>query len=489
MTRKIVVLVVSALGWCGMAAESHALQMQNDQLAQQILGKTQEKLGQARTAQADILSPDVFARAFKKFNEAKEDLKRGRSLADINSKVSAVNTDLDAAMNTAKVGKVALATALQARDDALNINAPQYAPEKYLAADKAFLDAARQLEGGDMNGAKKKGAEAERLMREAELQAIKGSIIGSVRSKIEEAKQLKVDRLAPITFDKAQRLFSEAENILNTNRYNASTAREKAEAADYEIRHATSLAEQIQRLKADERSWEKRLLEFQQQLTAISKELDFTPQFAEGNEKAVNDVRQTAKSLREERRDLSAEVNRLNGRMDELSRELNSIRETQAGLESQLEKEKRKQQERQRREDQIKAVANIFEPAEARVLREGDNLRIRLVGLTFQSGKAIILPQHFSLLTKLQRAIREFPNANVVIEGHTDAIGNDDVNQRLSTERANAVQQYLIANMGLTAERIQAVGYGESTPIANNESEDGRAQNRRIDAVIAIPPL
>ncbi len=470
----------------GIASEARA-QAQDEQLYQQIFGKAQEKIGQAKTAQADNLSPDVFARALRKFNEAKDDFKRGRSLTEINNKLREVNTDLEATMNTAKLGKVALASALQARDAALQSNAPQYAPEKYALADKAFAEAARRLEAGDMNDAKRKGEEAERLMREAELLSIKVSIIGAVHSQIEKAREVKVDRLAPVTFNKAVSLLSEAENILNTDRYAAGKSREKAEAADYEIRHAMKLAEQIQRVKADERQWEKFLLDNEQQITNISKELDFTPQFAEGVEKPVQDVRQAIRSLREERKSLTQETAKLNGRMDELNRELNSIREAQAGLESQLEKQKRLEQERQRREERFKTVADMFDASEARVLREGENLRIRLIGLTFQSGKAVILPHHFSLLTKLQRAIREFSNASVLIEGHTDAIGDDGYNQRLSTERAFAVQQYLLANMNLSAEKTQAIGYGESAPIASNENEANRAQNRRIDVVIAIP--
>ncbi|NUO82948.1 OmpA family protein [candidate division KSB1 bacterium] len=475
----------------GSASEARG-QAQDEQLYQQIFGKVQEKVGQARTAQADILSPDVFARAFKKYNEARDDFKRGRSLSEINTKLREVSTDLESAMNTAKVGKVELDGALKARNAALDSDAPQFAQESYATAERTFLDAARKFESGDRNGAKKRGEEAERIYREAELQAIKGSIIGSVRNQIIKAREVKVDRLAPLTFAKSEALLAEAEKILNSDRYAAGTAREKAEAAEYEIKHATQLAEQIQRVKLDERQWEKLLLDQQQQIASISKELDFSPQFAEGTEKPVNDIRQAIKSLRAERRDLTAEVSKMSTRMEELSRELNNIREAQVGLESQLEKEKRKQhelqQERQRREERQKALMTMFEPAEAKVLQESETVyRIRLLGLTFPPGKAVIQPQYFSLLTKLQRAIRIYPNAQISIEGHTDGLGNENTNQRISTERAAAIQQYLLANMSLAPESVQAVGYGESAPIASNETEDGRAQNRRIEVVLTVP--
>ncbi len=491
--QRLTVVMLFAFGvlLTGSVSEARA-QAQEEQLYQQIFGKAQEKIGQARTLQADILSPDVFVRAFKKYNEAKDDFKRGRSLNEINTKLREVSTDLDAAMNTAKVGKVELEGALKARNDALDSNAPQFAQESYATADRFFLEAARKFESGDRNGAKKRAEEAERVFREAQLQAIKGSVIGEVRNQIIKAREVKVDRLAPLTFGKAEALLAEAEKILNSDRYAAGTAREKAEAAAYEIKHATQLAEQIQRVKLDERQWEKLLLEQQQQIASISKELDFNPQFLEGTDKPVNDIRQAIKSLREERRSLTAEVSKMSTRLDELSRELNNIREAQVGLESQLEKEKRKQQElqqeRQRREERQKALLTTFEPPEAKILQESDTVyRIRLTGLTFPSGKAVIQPQYFSLLTKLQRALRIFPNVNVTIEGHTDGVGNESNNQRYSTERALAIQQYLLANMNLAPENIQAVGFGSSTPIASDKTEEGRAQNRRIEVVLTIP--
>ena len=96
-------------------------------------------------------------------------------------------------------------------------------------------------------------------------------------------------------------------------------------------------------------------------------------------------------------------------------------------------------------------------------------------------GSSEIQPQNFALLTQIQRAMRIFPDAGVVVEGHTDAAGDDDLNQRLSQERADAVGQYILANMPNVAARITTEGYGESSPLASNDSPAGRAKNRRIE--------
>jgi OOP family OmpA-OmpF porin len=92
--------------------------------------------------------------------------------------------------------------------------------------------------------------------------------------------------------------------------------------------------------------------------------------------------------------------------------------------------------------------------------------------------------QYFSLLNKVQKAIQSFPKGTILIEGHTDGVGDYQKNLELSQGRANAVYQYLISTMGADAARITAAGLGASKPIANNSSEEGRAKNRRIEVVI-----
>jgi outer membrane protein OmpA-like peptidoglycan-associated protein len=246
-------------------------------------------------------------------------------------------------------------------------------------------------------------------------------------------------------------------------------------------------------VKANERDWEKFLLGAEKQIADVSQELGFTPEFDEGATKPLNDIRNAVKTLREERSRLIAEVagrdkriDELNKSLDEKSKEISAMQETKTGLESELAKKQQMLLEKQRQEEKMRRVETMFTPAEAKVLREIDDLRIRLVALKFRSGKSAIQPEYFSLLTRLQGAIREFPNSTVVIEGHSDNVGNEAYNLSLSTDRARAVQQYLIANMGLSEDRVQAVGYGSERPVGNNATEEGRSQNRRIDVVIAM---
>jgi OOP family OmpA-OmpF porin len=80
--------------------------------------------------------------------------------------------------------------------------------------------------------------------------------------------------------------------------------------------------------------------------------------------------------------------------------------------------------------------------------------------------------------------MKEYPNTKAIIEGHTDSVGSDAYNLRLSNDRSNSVRQYLIKEFGVDASRLTSKGYGESRPIATNDTDEGRQKNRRVWAVL-----
>ena len=90
------------------------------------------------------------------------------------------------------------------------------------------------------------------------------------------------------------------------------------------------------------------------------------------------------------------------------------------------------------------------------------------------------------MLRKVQEAIKEFSDSQVLLEGHTDSIGNPGTNKRLSEERAKAVREYILANMEIERAQVSAIGYGDTKPVASNKTVEGRELNRRIDVVISL---
>jgi OmpA-OmpF porin, OOP family len=103
--------------------------------------------------------------------------------------------------------------------------------------------------------------------------------------------------------------------------------------------------------------------------------------------------------------------------------------------------------------------------------------------IRFLPGQAAIDPDSAGLLDRLIETALRCPSANIEIAGHTDADGEDGFNQALSEKRAQAVMDYLV-KAGLPADRFTAVGYGSTQPIASNETDEGKAHNRRIEFVV-----
>ncbi|KRW62647.1 OmpA family protein [Pseudomonas sp. TTU2014-080ASC] len=121
------------------------------------------------------------------------------------------------------------------------------------------------------------------------------------------------------------------------------------------------------------------------------------------------------------------------------------------------------------------------------VQRNGDDLKLIMPGnITFASSSADISGSFYPTLNSLVLVFKEFNKNGINIVGHTDSTGSQQLNQDLSNRRAQSVASYLTAN-GVDASRISAYGAGPSQPIASNDTQQGRAQNRRVE--INLRPL
>lgn len=105
----------------------------------------------------------------------------------------------------------------------------------------------------------------------------------------------------------------------------------------------------------------------------------------------------------------------------------------------------------------------------------------------FATGKADLKPGAKNNFDRLAGFMNDRPDQKVIVEGHTDSTGADDFNLTLSQQRADAVKNYLVT-AGVPAERISAVGKGESYPVASNDTSSGRQQNRRVEVIVENLP-
>ncbi len=104
----------------------------------------------------------------------------------------------------------------------------------------------------------------------------------------------------------------------------------------------------------------------------------------------------------------------------------------------------------------------------------------------FAFDKSVVKPEYYSFLNDTKKIFDEYPTMRVQIDGHTDSIGTDAYNQKLSERRANAVKDYLINKVGIEASRLKSVGYGESRPAFPNDTAENRAKNRRVEFTPAM---
>ena len=120
----------------------------------------------------------------------------------------------------------------------------------------------------------------------------------------------------------------------------------------------------------------------------------------------------------------------------------------------------------------------------ATVERVGEGIKITFnSGLLFDVNKATLRDASKAELAKLAQILNKYPDTNILVEGHTDNTGSEEYNLELSRQRAQSVENYL-AGLNVNPTRFTIMGYGESQPIATNETTEGRQQNRRVDLAI-----
>ena len=125
---------------------------------------------------------------------------------------------------------------------------------------------------------------------------------------------------------------------------------------------------------------------------------------------------------------------------------------------------------------QLNAVLETHDSARGLISNMGDVL--------FQTGKYELKPEARERLAKVSGILLAYPTLKISIEGHTDAVGTDDYNQRLSEQRAEAVRDYFV-QQGVTENTVTARGFGKTQPIAANDTPDGRQRNRRVELVLS----
>ena len=483
-TRRWVAILVMAACMLGFSLNSFAGNETRDSLFQGV----EDQISKARDQKAQLFSPDAFEDAMEYYQDALDDFENGKNLKTIRKELKKAEASLARAMEVCVTAELTFDTLMKARSDAALVGSAKQSPELTQKAEGTFQKAVRRLEGGSVDKARALSGSAESLFRQAELDTIKIGLLGKTREKVAHYDDLGRHNNAPKTFAKAVRLLTLAEESLDENRYETAKAVGLIKEAEYELAHTEYVHKEAGKWAEADASFEDVIIAMEKQLVKIAEGLEIDLMFDRGVSGATWQLLDAVQGMKVNVDEKNLRIALLTSQVAGLERKIAKL----SKLEQDLMARKAEAEEalKQQTEDQnlkqmrLKRIRDAFTPSEGKVLMDGDHVIIRLYGLSFSSGKAVIDYKYFGLLAKVGDTFDEFEGCRVVIEGHTDSVGSDKINKRLSKQRADSVRHYLVANSPLTAKEIAAKGFGESKPVASNESREGRASNRRIDVVI-----
>lgn len=488
----LLVLCILPIHGCGSTepVTDTTLTAEQQSIRNELFQTADAKLEHLKSIQGDVLSPGNFSTGMSHYERAERLLMQERGIDQIRAELQQAVAAFEKAEETAVLGEVTFRSAMQARSDALEAKAPVFGADSWSRAESEFRTAAEFLEAGNVNRAREQARGAEQRYRSVELEAIKANYLNNARETLREAESEQAQRNVPKTLAQARVEVENVEQMLSEDRYDTEEAGRLAEQAAYRATYALYLHREIARLRRDNSTFEDVFLEVEQPLNKVGDAVDVDVRFDSGFDAAAETIvsainsrisdketrlvaaRSQIENIRMENEELSDELRRKQNEIDVLRMEIDQTGDLAALLEVQ-----------RKRDEAIQNVRNLIPPSDGDVLLDGNNILIRLHGLTFPVGQSTIEPAYFGLLRRLQDAIRLFPDSNIAIEGHTDSRGSRELNMRLSDERASAVTEYIRANIGGEFD-ISAAGFGPERPVASNETEVGRAQNRRIDVVI-----
>ncbi|MEW5803061.1 MAG: OmpA family protein [bacterium] len=462
---------------------------------------TKSIMDQAVSERADEFTPEIYKTAVKEYLEAEDKFAKGKDKTVIQKHLNEAERLAKKAIEVSQSMQSNFPELISCRDKALSANADQMDLDSYKKADKLFLNTASRIEEGKMEDARKRADEAVNNYRLAELKAIQENMTAGLNKQIREAEKDGARELAPQTYQEAVKLRDDTLQTLVQDRYNEQSAREKAEEGEYYARKAQFLAQKIKDTTGDRSNWERLFLQREEDLNKLASSVGVEPDYKKGYEGTVSEIDQAINELKRREQAYYRTLSSKDQALAQAEQQIREAEEARARAEAQIkeaEESKRKISseletkegalEMQRAaEEKVRAVQKMFVPQQAEVkLDPANNITIVLRGINFDTSRSTLKPEHYHLLSNVKQVADLFPERNMVISGHTDFTGSSEFNKKLSLDRARSVMEYL-SSLGVDPRRMEAIGAGESNPIAPNITPEGRRLNRRIEVTILSP--
>jgi len=455
MKNKLKVLLsVLTLLIASCAHSSKTQEFPNTTSAKTEIKNLENDINIARNNQVNVLSYKNFKNADRELKKANENYYKQKSEKSTLNMVAKGRAYLDSANRGAKTSHNYIAEVVAARKKALDAGAENNFKDELKDIDKKLIQVTTDLERNWLRSYEINRLPLQNEYLALELKSIKESNLSKAADLINMAKKEGASQYAPRTLAIAEKAYDDAENYITGNRYNKNQINIVSNDATFKAAHVLKI-------------------------TRDSKIGDRT-----SSEDTSIRIENEKNELRNKHR-LSVQNTEM-----ELQDERNINLKTQGQLyDSEIRAENLTQSNTELKADHAFAMSfdkarSEFSSNEAEVYKKGDTLVIRLKELTFPSSKSFITDSNYKLLSKVSNVIKSFDNCSVIVEGHTDSIGDENINNKLSLDRANSVREYLVRNGSIDASLIKTTGYGFQKPLTTNKTAAGRSINRRVDILI-----
>jgi len=440
------------------------------------LARLEQSFKMTEAADTQSLAPMHYKKAKKALDQATEMARDGDK--GVEEKALEGIAQLNKAKEKAATARDMLEDVLMAKQRAVEVGAPNSLAEEFEDANDELLELTQALEKGNTEVVREDRMQLAKTFKSIELKALKKDIVETARKSLEKADKVKADKYAPKTYSQAKEEMRLALNVLEVNRGDKSEAEKYAERAHWWSERAIAITEVVQTFNQGDYTEEDIVLWYQDQLAAAVAPIDSKLPLHLDNKRLTTQVRTDINNLVSENQMLKSNLQQMAASKSQME---SMTQQEKMALQQQLSQSKQQASESDRK---FASIQEMFDEKEAMVFRQKQDILLRTSGFDFVSGKSEINSNNFALLQKIIKAIDEYPTSQVVVSGHTDAVGSSDLNMKLSADRAQTVADFLVKIGKIDESRIKAEGMGESKPVASNDTKDGRSENRRVEITI-----
>ncbi|MCB0392278.1 MAG: OmpA family protein, partial [Bdellovibrionales bacterium] len=416
-----------------------------DPKSEHSISQMESELAERKTAGQHLASPENFEEATEIVEESREMANHGQPYEKVEEELDKARSLLDDIDKNMETAEFHLAKVIDAREQALAEGAA--GTDLFDEADDSFEDLGEKIEKGNLN---KVIADKENVIKEyskAEVAAIQNRELAIARNNLQAAKDLDAsDEFSDLIETTSDRIKA-ANKIIEQN---------KDDKYSYEkaVTEATDTSKLLlARVKTatwiENSSPRDVTLHLENDLAAISKNMNKESLVYYPYVDKVYFIKQNASELPE----IQAKLEETRKTASEKERKLTRLEIDNMGLNTKVRQELKLK-------NNLEFVQSMFSPDEAEVLRKGDDLIIRLIGVNFPVDKSKVTDNSKPVLQKVARVIKKFDTNSIEVQGHTDETGPAIYNERLSEKRAENVSQYLIDKTGKSSLEFSNVGYG-----------------------------